>query len=148
MQNLRIVEVKIVDSSNISITFTHNLTRQLSTNNISIISDYENSPDSSVLSVKINGAVLSLVCQPLTPYSPYYLVFQSTPTYPFVSLNGDAKLLEDGVANKYLIIGPLSSDNIFQSYLTGFLRDNIYNTDDTNTVINKYLQSLSINLTN
>jgi len=146
MENLRIVNVDIVDSTNIVVKFTHYLTQQLSTYNVSIVSEIDTSATSNVLEIKVSGATLSIACQPLTPYGYYYLKFQSTPTSPFISLNGDAKLLEDGVANKYMIIGPLPSDDLFKNYLISYLRDNIYNIDDSNTVINKYIQALSVNL--
>jgi hypothetical protein len=146
MQNLRIKTVQVVDSTSINVTFTHDLTPHLSTTNILIVSETENSPSSDALKIKISGADLNITCQPLTPYGAYYLTFQSTPSLPFMSLNGEAKLLEDGVSNKYLIMGPLPSDNPIKNYLFSFLRDNIYNIDDTNTLVNKYLQSLSVNL--
>ena len=148
MQNLRIVTTQVIDSTNIEVTFTHDLTPNLSMSNVSIVSDDNSiSPSSNVLKIKTKGATMYIECQPLTPYSAYYLVFQSTPLYPFISLNGDARLLEDGVSNKYFILGPLAADNPIKSYLFNFLRDNIYNIDDSNTIINKYLQSLSVNLT-
>lgn len=147
MQNLRIVTVEITDSTHIAVTFTHDLTPLLSVSNVSIISETDNSPSSDALEVKVTGAILNIVCQPLTPYGAYYLTFQSTDAHQFTSLNGDARLLEDGVSNRYLIMGPLPTDNPFKNNLFNFLRDNIYNIDDTNTIVSKYIQSLSINLT-
>ncbi len=146
MQNLRIVSVEIVDSTHIEVKFTHELTPQLSTYNVLITSETDTSATSEVLEIKISGQILSIVCQPLTPYGYYYLKFVSTPIYPFISLNGDARILEDGVSNQYIILGPLPTDNIFKEYLLNYLRENIYSIDDTNTVINKYIQSLSVNL--
>lgn len=147
MDNLRINTVSVVDSTNIEATFTHTLTPSLSTENVSIVPDSDKIPTPEVLKISVSGSTMKIVCQPMTPYAIYYLTFQSTSAYPFKSLNGGAILLEDGITNKYMITGPLPEDNPFREYLISFLRDNIYNVDDTTTLINKYVQSLATNLT-
>ncbi len=146
MQTLRIVNVQVIDSSNISVTFTESLTPNLVTSNVSILPDTLNIPTPEVLQIKINKATLSITCQPMTPLASYYLQFQSVPLHVFESLNGDAIISMDGISNKYLIVAPLSPDNPVQQYLGAFYHDNIYNLDDPNTVIYKYIQSLSLNL--
>ena len=60
MQTLRITSVKVIDSSNIDVTFTDNLTSNLVTSNISIIADALNVPDSTVLLIKVTGNTLSI----------------------------------------------------------------------------------------
>lgn len=144
MQNLRIVNVKVLDSSNIEVTFTHVLTPTLVTSNVSIIADTPNIPDSEVLGIKITGSVMSIACQPLSQFATYFLQFQSTAQYPFISVNATAKLSEDGVSNKYLIIGPLEPNNPINDFLQSYLKDNIYNTDNDQTVISQYIKSLSV----
>lgn len=146
MQNLRIVSVQIVDSSNISVTFTEDLTSNLVVSNISILAETPNVPDSSALTIRISRNTLSFTCQPLTPLAAYFIQFQSTPLHIFESLNGDAKLSEDGVSNRYLITGPLSPDNPVKNYLNAYFQDNIYRNDDDNTIISKYIQSLAITM--
>lgn len=146
MQTLRILQVKIVDSSNIDVTFTEELDRNLIPTNVSIIADTPNVPSSTVLKVSVSQKTLSIVCQPLTPLAAYFLQFQSVPQHPFISLHGDAKISEDGVTNKFLINGPLEADNPVQNFLTSFYSGNIYRTDDDNTIISKYLKSMAINL--
>lgn len=146
MQNLRILYVNVIDSSNIEVTFTENLTPNLLTSNVTIISDASNVPNSEVLGISINGAILHINCAPLSSYSVYYLNFVSLPDSQFTSINGDAIILEDGVSNKYLIIGPLEPDNTFKRYLNQFLTDNIYNIYDDTTLVSRYLQSLAVNL--
>ena len=142
---LRIVNVVIVDSSNISVTFTEALTNNLIPANVSILSQTENVPDSLPLQLTVTGDTLSIVCQPLTPYAAYYLQFQSVDNYPFISVNGDAKISQDGVSNRYLFTGPLPTDNPVMDYLQAFYQNNIYNAQDTSTVINQYLQSIATN---
>jgi hypothetical protein len=146
MQNLRILNAQVIDSSNIDITFTEKLSRDLVTANVSIIADTPNVPSSKVLSVKVSQNILSLVCQPLTPLATYFLQLQSVPLHPFISLNGDAKVSEDGVTNKFLINGPLDTDNPVKNFLSSFYNGNIYKTEDDNTIVSKYLKSLAINL--
>lgn len=142
---LRIINNAINSSTSIDVSFTESLTGDLVPANVSILSQTNNVPDSEVLQVSVNGNVLSITCQPLTPYSAYFLQFQSTPLNPFESLNGDAKISEDGVSNKLIIIGPLASDNPVNDYLQSFYQNNIYKTSDTTTVVNKYIQSIAVN---
>jgi hypothetical protein len=142
---LRIVNVVIADSSNIAVTFTESLTSDLVPANVSILSQTENVPDSLPLQLSITGSTLSIVCQPLTPYAAYYLQFQSVDNHPFTSINGDAKISQDGVSNRFLFTGPLPPDNPVMDYLQSYYQNNIYNTTDTTTVINQYLQSIAVN---
>jgi hypothetical protein len=142
---LRIVNVVINSSTSIDVTFTETLTRNLVPANVSILSQTSNVPDSEVLQVTPNGSVLSIVCQPMTPYAAYFLQFQSTVNNPFISVNGDAKISEDGVSNKLIITGPLPEDNPVNDYLQSFYQNNIYRASDTTTVVNKYIQSIATN---
>jgi hypothetical protein len=142
---LRIVNVIINSSSSIDVFFTEDLTQNLVPANVSILSQTANVPDSQVLQVTVSTNVLSITCQPLIPYAAYYLQFQSTPNNPFISVNGDAKISQDGVSNKFLITGPLQSDNPVMDYLQSFYQNNIYNASDTTTIINGYLQSIAVN---
>lgn len=145
MQNLRILNVKVIDSSNIDVTFTDNLTSNLVTSNVSITSDASNIPESQVLQVKVTGNLLSINCQPLTPQFAYYLTFASVTNHIFESVNGGARISEDGVSNKFLIIAPMETDNPVKTYLDNFLQNNIYSEDD-NSIVKKYVKSLAINL--
>ena len=142
---LRIVNVSVQSSTSIDVQFTEDLTSDLVPANVSILSQTENVPDSEVVSLRITGSVLTITCQPLTPYAAYFLQFQSTPTNPFTSINGDAAISEDGVSNKVIITGPISPDNPVYDYLQSFYNGNIYNATDPTTVVNKYIQSISTN---
>ena len=123
MDNLRINTVQVIDSTNIEATFTHPLTPNLSTSNVSINPDLSNVPEPEVLKIEVNGNTLRIICQPMTPYAAYYLTFASTNQYPFKSLNGDAILLQDNISSRYLITGPLPEDNVFREYLISYLKD-------------------------
>jgi len=142
---LRITNVAIVSSTQIDVSFTETLTSNLVPSNVSILSQTNNIPDSEVQQLSVTGNVLSITCQPLTPYADYFLQFQSVGGHPFQSTNGDAKISEDGVSNKMIIIGPLPPDNPVNDFLQSFYQNNIYKTEDTTTVINKYIQSIAIN---
>ncbi|CAB4196507.1 hypothetical protein UFOVP1290_27 [uncultured Caudovirales phage] len=143
MQNLRIISVNVIDSSHINIKFTATLTNNLVTSNMSIISDTNNVPDSEVLGLVVNSDTISVVCQPLTQLASYIIKFQSIDSHQFISLNGDAKLFEDGVSNQYIIVGPMEPNNIILDYFKSYFKDNIY-TDDDQAIISKYIKSLSI----
>jgi hypothetical protein len=142
---LRIVNVVIEDSSDITVTFTEALTPNLVPTNVSILSQTANVANSQVLQVTVSGNTLSIICQPLIPYAAYYLQFQSVDNYPFISVNGDAKISQDGISNRFLFTGPLPSDNPVMDYLQSFYQNNIYRADDPTTIINQYLQSIAIN---
>ena len=58
MQILRITNIKIIDSSNIDVTFTDSLTANLTTSNISITSESGTAPNSTILLIKISGNLL------------------------------------------------------------------------------------------
>lgn len=147
MQNLRIVNVKVIDSSHIEVTFTSNLTSNLITANASVLSDTPGVSDSEVLEIQILGPVLAITCQPLTPLGAYFLKFQSVlPLYPFQSVNGTALLPEDGIANKYLITAPIGADNPIKNFLDTYYHGNIYDHDNDNTLVAKFIQSLAVNL--
>lgn len=148
MTNLRIQNVQVVDSSDITISFTESLTPNLITANISILSQTANVPDSKVLGIRISQNNLSVSCQPLTPLATYNIQLQSVPQHPFESLNGDATVPMDGVSNVYSITGPLSADNPVSLYLGSFYNGSIYDAmQDPNSVVSKYINSLAINIT-
>ena len=146
MQNLRIVSVQIANSNSISVKFTESLTSNLVTSNVTIVSDTLNVPDAQVTGLRVVGNVLEISCLPLTSLASYYLLFKSTSSKPFVSVNGQAKILEDGVANKYYFVGPAEPANPVKSYLLNYFKDNVYNVDDETTTVGNYIRSLSKNL--
>jgi len=143
MQNLRIISVTVVDSSSINVKFSSKLTSNLITSNVSIVSETINVPDSSVLKIAVNGDTLQITCQPLTQFASYVMQFQSTTNHPFISVNGDAKILEDGISNYFAIVGPIDPESTSRDFFKSYFINNIYNLDDDNTIISKYIQSLS-----
>ena len=144
LKTLRIQNVQVVNSSNILVTFTEQLTLAIVPSNVSIVADASNVPDSEVLKVRVIGNQLSILCQPLTELAAYFVVFKSTVQNPFISVHGTAKIVEDGVTNQYLITGPLDPDNPVKNYLNSFLNDNIYDIEDDSTIVSKYIKSLSV----
>lgn len=143
MTNLRIANISVINSTTISIKFTASLAENIGINNVSIFSQTPNVPDSSILKIDISGAILTITCQPLTPLASYFVICKSVAGILFKSLNGDAILSEDGVANQELIVGPPESDNSVQDFLINYLRDSIYNVTDSTTLINKFVNGLT-----
>ena len=146
MKNLRVSDVKVLSSSSISVSFSEILTENLSTSNVSIFSETINVPDPQVLGISIKNNEIIVDCTPLTNLATYYFIFKSTTKYPFISLNNDSKLLEDGIGNKYIFTGPLEDENIIKNFLLSFFKENIYNLYDDTTNISKYINSISMNL--
>jgi hypothetical protein len=146
MENLRIVNVKINSSTSITVSFTDNLTSNLTVSNVLIKSNTINVPDSQTISISVNKKDLEITSLPLSSFASYYLELKSTNKYPFISINGESKLLEDGINNKYYFIAPIEPENPIQSNLKNYFKDNIYNIDDDTTVVGSYVRSLSKNL--
>lgn len=142
---LRIVNVTINSSSSISVTFNYTLTTNLVTANVSLISQTPNVSDSQILGVSVTGAVLTISCQPMIQFAAYMLQFQNTELNPFISVNGQAQISQDGVSNKYLLTAPIDPDNPIKNYLSSFYNGNIYNIED-NTLVGQYINAISINL--
>lgn len=146
MENLRISNVKTISSTTIVATFSDSLTKNLVTSNVEIKSETPNVPDPKVISINVSKNTLNIECQPLTDLAGYFVYFKSVTGHPFTSVNGSAKIIEDDVANKYFIIGPVDPDNPVQLYLNNFLKDGVYNLENTNSLISNYIRSLSENL--
>jgi len=145
MSFLTIDTVNVVDSSNIEISFSSNLVSTLNTSNVFINVKGINTPKPEVIKVKVNASKLYVTCQPLTPYAVYELNFISTLSSPFSSVNGNESLSEDGTSNIYLFSGPPNPDNPFRDLFKNYLRENIYNVDDQNTIVGKLIESYSKN---
>lgn len=145
MANLRIVELKVVDSRTIRVSFTEDLDPFLTTANVTITANTPGVLDGEVLSVSIKDNELTIEMRPLTPFAAYFVEFKGTSTQPFRSLNGTSFILEDGKTNKLLIAGPEEAENPIRDTLTNFIRDSIYNIDNI-TTINKVLNNLSTNI--
>jgi len=58
MQNLRIKSFQVVNSTSIEVVFTDKLTSNLTTSNVSILSDTQNVEDPSVLKIEVSGYVI------------------------------------------------------------------------------------------
>lgn len=140
--NLRIKSITIVDSSNIIANFTETLSEDISVSNITIISQTPGVSDISPLIVSVVENALKIQTQPLVPLASYLITFQSTPEILFQSINGDAILLNNSIANQQIIIGPIAANNPILTYLTNFLSQNVYNTE-SGSIISTYIQALS-----
>lgn len=145
MENLRIIGVNIVDNTNIEVSFSHHISKSISTSNISIVSELGNVENPDVLRISIMKNILNIECQPLTAMSSYYLLLKSTDLVNFISVNGEAKLVEDNVSNKFLFLGPLEKDNPVKNYLRSYLQGNIYDIDDETKNVTKFINLLSVN---
>lgn len=142
MANLRIVSVTVVNSTNITATFSANLNEDIGISNITVISQTPGVPNPSILGVSIVTNTITVTTQPLIPLAAYFITFLSTTTQLFNSLNGDAVILNDGVTNRQLIIGPIETNNPIQTYLINFFQNNVYNLESSSMVSN-YIQGLA-----
>jgi len=145
MENLRLVNVEVKSSQDLTLEFSHKLSSGISVSNIQILSTNASIPDASVLSVKIKDNFLFVKCKPLTPFVAYKVKAVKTLNYTFNSLNNTASLLQDNVGNVYEIIGPIEKENFFKQVINQTLSDGVYNIDN-GTVVSTIVDSLSKNL--
>jgi hypothetical protein len=138
MDNLRLVSVNIIDSVTIEVTFTHNLSTSITKSNFQLLSEAIYTTDSLVTDVSITENVATLTCLPLAEYTPYKLVAKSD-SVKFTSLNNDAILLEDNIANTYIVVGPTSPENPIRQFCESYLNGSLYDTKSD--LINSYLNS-------
>lgn len=143
MENIRVSAINVIDTSTIEATFTHVLRSDIGISNISIVPKTPNIPTPTVLSVKLNNNILKIRTTPLTYLGAYFIIFKSTDLISFTSLNGDAILLEDDVNNKKFLLGPQEATNPVRQYLDSYYNKNIFNIEDGNTVVSKYLDGIS-----
>ena len=144
MANLRLVNIKAEDSVTIKAKFTDSLDPLINTSNVAVTSITPGIQNPSTLKVTVNGRVLTVLVQPLTPLASYEIVFQSA-SIIFRSQDGQSVLFEDGTTNAPLLIGPEEPENQVRNFLVNFLKDNVYNLD-TGTLVRDIINSQSKNL--
>jgi hypothetical protein len=143
MANLRVLTVEVQDSTTIVASFTANLTKLLSVDNVYIEAVNDGIPSPSVLDLIVKGNQITLSVNPLTPVEQYYIYFKSTNLVKFTSVNSDDHLIEDSNANKVMILGPTESNNASLNFFTDYLRNNIYDITNTDTLIYRIFEGLS-----
>jgi hypothetical protein len=145
MANLRIISVIVVDSSNITATFSDQLSEEIDVQNILLSSQTPGAPDPLIIQVVVQNNTLLILTQPLTPLAAYYIIFQSTTSLPFKSFNGTSSLLMDGLTNRQLIVGLVTTANPIQQFLTNFFQNNVYNIE-AGSIISNYINGLATTL--
>jgi hypothetical protein len=128
MAVLKALEVKVLSSTKIQAKFNLELDPLINTSNISIRSNVFNIPDPAVLEVKVSKDKLTILTQPLFPYTQYFVTFKSSDLLLFKSING-VSLVEDGKLNVFLILGAEDPSNPFRDYFLYELKDDPYNLD-------------------
>ncbi len=144
MANLRLIEIKVFDSTTIKARFTEALDPLINSANIDITTNIPGIPDPKILSVNVVKNILTLVVRPLTPYVTYFVNFHSTSDYTFKSVNGSF-LLEDGNTNVPSILGPEDPSDSVRDFFLDYLKDNVYNLDN-GTIVRDIINSQSSNI--
>lgn len=144
MTNLRLLEIKVVDSTTIEAKFTEPLDTLINPANVNIVSNILGNPDPKVLIVDVVDDVLIITCQPMTPYAAYFITFKSTDTFKFKSTHGSF-LFEDNVTNVVLILGAEEPNNSVRDFLIGYQKDNVYNFNNK-TLVRDVINSQADNI--
>lgn len=142
MKNLRIVDTKVT-SNTVEIFFNQKVTSSITVRNFSLVSETNGTPDVVIESADVRDKVVTLNTKPLTYNSVYKLTAMSIPEIKFLSRDQEYLLLEDGINNIVRIQGPVDIDNPVFSYYKSYFKDNIYDIDNNDSIINKYLKGSS-----
>ncbi|KKN72147.1 hypothetical protein LCGC14_0413590 [marine sediment metagenome] len=133
MANLRLVRLKVLDSTSIRVRFTEPLSPLINTSSVIIVSNIVGVPDAEVLKVTISGDTMDIKSLPMTPFASYFVTFKTTSSSDFKSVNGNF-LFEDGTTNAPLVLGQEDPDDPIREFLINLLKDNVYNLD-TGTLV-------------
>lgn len=124
MANLRVIKVGASDSRTIFASFTDDLDPFLTKSNVTVESQTVGVPDAAVISLDIQGNIMRITTQPMTPNAAYLLKFQSTDSSPFINVNGTSTLFQDGKTNVFFIRGPEEPENFIRNTLITYLSPN------------------------
>lgn len=145
MSTLRIQKVEVINSKEVVVIFSANLSSNFSLSNIKIVSSIEEVPDPKIYNLFVRNNELIIKCLPLTPLVKYYIVVSSLNS--IISENPFLTFIEDGKNNRFGFVGP-QDDNLFVNRLSDFLRGNIYDIDDKESLVYKNIWGLSQNFSN
>lgn len=146
MANLRLIAIKVYDSTTIRAKFSEDLDPLINTSNVEITSNIAGVPDARVLKVEIQQNIITIKVRPLTPYVSYFVEFKSTDSYGFKSIR-NSYLFEDGKNNKPTILGAEDPQNPVRDFFLSYINAerNVYN-NDYGTVVRDIINSQSENL--
>lgn len=144
MANLRILNINAADSRTIKVKFSDPLALDIINSNVQIVSEIFNVPDVDVVSVSVINDVLIINTLPHTPFSRYKVIFASTNSVVFRSLDNTKLLLEDGRSNVVQILGAENDYNPTRSRFIEFLgdQDSVYDLS-REFLIRIYLNQMS-----
>lgn len=145
--SLKISQVSIINSKTILVEFTEKLSTNLRADNFSVNSMSTNVVDAEIQSISISDNKATLNILPLIQLSAYKIVAKSTDIQPFVSYFGNLYLQEDGIANEYIIVSQVDPEDPVKKSFIQYLQGSIYNIEDPNNQVLKYIDGLSSMLT-
>jgi hypothetical protein len=121
MPNLRIVNINAADSRSIKVKFNVDLSEEINSSNVQIVSEEVGVPDLLISSVSVVENILIIDTYPQTPYARYKVFFRSTPSVTFVSKDGRSFLIEDNRSNCVKIIGSENDWDQIRSALVSYI---------------------------
>lgn len=144
MANLRILNINAADSRTIKVKFSDPLALDIANSNVQIKSEIFNIPDIEVVSVSVINDVLIINTLPHTPFSRYKVIFASTNSVIFRSLDESKLLLEDGRSNTIQILGAENDYNPTRSRFIEYLgdQDSVYDLS-RESLVRVYLNQIS-----
>jgi hypothetical protein len=145
MANLRFISFTVVDSTHITAKFNYAISPLIGIANINVTSETNGVLSPDVLEVSIFGNTIEITLQPLVSQATYTITFASTTTVQFKSLNGDAIILNDGITNKKVFVGPIETSNPIKDSFLNFFKNNVYDLEQP-SVLSTYIDGLSLAL--
>lgn len=135
MANLRLNRIKTSGNRRIIAEFSENLVDTIGIGNIEVKPIIESIPVPEIISVDVLQNILRITTQPMTPYAEYKVIFKSTSTSKFKSIDNNF-IFEDNKTNLKKILGPAQPSNVIKSSLEKYLDDQIYDINGTNLISN------------
>jgi hypothetical protein len=129
MANLRILDINAADSRTIKVRFSAALADDIGRSNVQVLSEAVNVPNIDVVGVEVIEDILIINTLPHTPYARYTVVFSSTNSVRFRSLDDRQFLIEDGRSNTAKILGAENDYNPTRDNLVTYLggQQSVYN---------------------
>jgi len=123
-----IVRITNITVSDMQILFNDDVDPNVGITNVSILSGSGNIPDPEVISVEVENETVKLSYRPLFPGVKYQVVFASTSTVPFSTVNGE-RITEDGNRNSIFVTSPGEDENAIRDSMLDSISP-IYETDE------------------
>jgi len=102
---LTVVRTLSLTTSKIDVLFSDDLDPNIGINNVEVLSTIDSISDATIITVVVENDVLTITFSPIFPNAQYKIVFSSTTSQNFQTVNGEI-IAENGNTNVIFIVSP------------------------------------------